>query len=72
MHVSDPWGDLFRQIDQLLLFTPAVAALVPAQQRDWFLRTNKEPLHTQVYDLGWTTYLPVSRMTADDLVSCSD
>ena len=34
-----------------------------------FLQAVKEPCHTHVYDLGWTRYLPVSRMAPDDLVS---
>lgn len=69
MPIPDLWGELFRRIDQLLLFTPAIDRVVSMEQREWFLQAVKEPCHTHVYDLGWTRYLPVSRMAPDDLVS---
>lgn len=69
MHVPDPWGSLFRGIDQLMLFAPAMDAVLPRDQRERFLSEIKEPCHTVVYDFGWTRYLPCSRMEPDDLVA---
>ena len=65
----DPCGDLFRRIDQLMLFTPGMDAILSRDQRERFLSDIKEPCHTVSYELGWTRYLPCSRMGPDDLVS---
>ena len=69
MQTPDLWGELFRRIDQLMLFTPAMAAVLPLDQRERFLSDIKEPCHAVAYDLGWTRYLPCSRMEPDDLVA---
>jgi hypothetical protein len=65
---NDGWGIWFRGLDWLLLRSPVVSAVIPLRARMWLL-TVKEPWHERVYNRGLTNYLPVSRMSPDDLVS---
>lgn len=62
------WDELFSRIDQVFL-TGSVSQWSQLE-RERFLADIKEPCHQQIWDLGLTTYKPIAKMTADDLIDC--
>lgn len=69
MQISNFCGELFMQIDHILVLASVGDSPILGPACEWLLYKVKEPMHTLVYDLGWTSYKPVSRITAAEILS---
>ena len=72
MQIPDLWGELFMRIDRTLLLVSVGDSPILGPVCEWLLYEIKEPLHTVVYHLGWTRYVPVLRITVDEILSWFD